>query len=102
VRVLLVEDDEAVAESLRRGLVRFGYDVERVATGSETLQARAVDLVLLDLGLPDTDGLDVCRSLRARSDVPIIVISARADEADRVAGLELGADDYVSKPFGVR
>jgi two-component system response regulator RegX3 len=102
VRVLLVEDDEPVARSLRRGLARYGYDVEWVATGAEALQAPKVDLVLLDLGLPDTDGLDVCRLLRARSDVPIIVISARSDEADRVAGLELGADDYVSKPFGVR
>jgi two-component system response regulator RegX3 len=102
VRVLLVEDDEPVAVSLRRGLVRYGYDVEWVPTGSEALRHHDVDLVLLDLGLPDVDGLDVCRLLRARSDLPIIVISARADEADRVAGLELGADDYVSKPFGVR
>lgn len=102
MRVLLVEDDEPVAASLRRGLARFGYDVEWVATGSEALRAGVVDLVLLDLGLPDTDGLDVCRALRARSDVPIIVVSARADEADRVVGLELGADDYISKPFGVR
>ncbi len=102
MRVLLVEDDEPVAKSLRRGLARYGYEVEWVATGSEALRAGSVDLVLLDLGLPDTDGLDVCRLLRARSDVPIIVISARSDEADRVAGLELGADDYVSKPFGVR
>jgi DNA-binding response OmpR family regulator len=98
----LVEDDEPVAVSLSRGLVRFGYDVEWVSTGAEALQAPPVDLVLLDLGLPDTDGLDVCRALRAHSDVPIIVISARSDEVDRVAGLELGADDYVSKPFGVR
>ena len=102
MRVLLVEDDEPVAVSLSRGLVRFGYDVEWVSTGAEALQAPPVDLVLLDLGLPDTDGLDVCRALRAHSDVPIIVISARSDEVDRVAGLELGADDYVSKPFGVR
>ena len=102
VRVLLVEDDEPVAMSLRRGLTRYGFEVAWVGTGAEALQASTVDLVLLDLGLPDTDGLDVCRSLRARSDVPIIVISARSDEADRVAGLELGADDYVSKPFGVR
>jgi two-component system response regulator RegX3 len=98
----LVEDDEPVAMSLRRGLVRYGYDVEWVSTGAEALQASPADLVLLDLGLPDTDGLDVCRSLRARSEVPIIVISARSDEVDRVAGLEIGADDYVSKPFGVR
>lgn len=102
MRVLLVDDDEPVAMSLKRGLVRYGYDVEWVSTGAQALQAPPVDVVLLDLGLPDTDGLDVCRSLRARSDVPIIVISARSDEADRVAGLELGADDYVSKPFGMR
>ncbi|WP_277207850.1 response regulator transcription factor [Isoptericola croceus] len=102
MRVLLVDDDEPVATSLRRGLVRYGYQVEWVATGAEALQAPPVDVVLLDLGLPDTDGLDVCRSLRARGDVPIIVISARGDEVDRVAGLELGADDYVPKPFGVR
>ncbi|MCF4121359.1 response regulator transcription factor [Antribacter sp. KLBMP9083] len=102
MRVLLVDDDEPVATSLRRGLIRYGYQVEWVTTGAEALQADPVDLVLLDLGLPDTDGLDVCRSLRARGDVPIIVISARSDEVDRVAGLELGADDYVSKPFGVR
>jgi DNA-binding response OmpR family regulator len=100
--VLLVEDDEPVARSLGRGLVRYGYQVEWVATGAEALQAPPADVVLLDLGLPDTDGLDVCRSLRARGDVPIIVISARGDEVDRVAGLELGADDYVPKPFGVR
>jgi DNA-binding response OmpR family regulator len=102
VRVLLVEDDESIATSLRRGLARYGYEVDWVATAAEALQAPRSDLVLLDLGLPDGDGLDVCRILRARSDVPIIVVSARSDEADRVVGLELGADDYVSKPFGVR
>jgi two-component system, OmpR family, response regulator RegX3 len=102
VRVLLVEDDEPVAESLRRGLGRYGFEVDWVRTGAEALAAEPAGLVLLDLGLPDTDGLDVCRELRARSDVPIIVISARADEVDRVVGLEIGADDYVSKPFGVR
>jgi two-component system, OmpR family, response regulator RegX3 len=102
VHVLLVEDDDSVAESLRRGLSRYGFDVEWVRTGHGALQAPPRDLVLLDLGLPDADGLDVCRELRARSDVPIIVISARADEVDRVVGLELGADDYVSKPFGIR
>ncbi len=102
MRVLLVEDDEPIARSLQRGLARYGYDVEWVASGAEALRAREVDVVLLDLGLPEIDGLDVCRSMRARGDVPIIIISARSDEADRVAGLELGADDYVSKPFGVR
>ncbi|MFJ9564686.1 response regulator transcription factor [Streptomyces fuscichromogenes] len=103
MRVLLVEDDEPVAESLRRGLRRYGFEVEWVTTGAAALAHSApCDLVLLDLGLPDTDGLDVCRALRRRGDLPIIVISARSDETDRVVGLELGADDYVSKPFGVR
>lgn len=102
VRVLLVEDDEPLAESLCRGLSRFGFEVDWVRTGAEAMTAEPAGLVLLDLGLPDIDGLDVCRELRARGDVPIIVISARADEVDRVVGLEIGADDYVSKPFGVR
>ncbi|WP_206784970.1 response regulator transcription factor [Amycolatopsis sp. MtRt-6] len=102
MRVLLVEDDQPIADSLRRGLVRYGYEVTWVRTGAEALAAEPADMVLLDLGLPDVDGLDVCRDLRARGDVPIIVISARADEVDRVVGLEIGADDYVSKPFGVR
>jgi len=101
--VLLVEDDEPIAESLTRGLSRYGFDVRWVRTGTEAL-ADEVDAasVLVDLGLPDMDGLDVCRGLRARGDVPIIVISARSDEVDRVVGLEIGADDYVTKPFGVR
>jgi two-component system, OmpR family, response regulator RegX3 len=102
MRVLLVEDDEPVAESLIRGLARYGYDVEWVSTAAAALAAGPADMVLVDLGLPDMDGLDVCRELRARGDVPIIVISARADEVDKVVGLEIGADDYVSKPFGVR
>jgi two-component system response regulator RegX3 len=103
VRVLLVEDDEPVAQSLRRGLVRYGFEVAWVATGGDALAHEApYDVVLLDLGLPDADGLDICKALRGRGDVPIIVISARIDETDRVVGLELGADDYVTKPFGVR
>ncbi|MDQ1028226.1 two-component system response regulator RegX3 [Streptomyces umbrinus] len=103
MRVLLVEDDEPVAQSLRRGLLRYGFEVAWVATGGDALAHEdPYDVVLLDLGLPDTDGLDVCKALRERGDVPIIVISARSDETDRVVGLELGADDYVTKPFGVR
>nr|WP_202477822.1 response regulator transcription factor [Streptomyces sp. SID5470] len=99
----MVEDDEPVAQSLRRGLIRYGFEVEWVSTGAAALGHEGpYDVVLLDLGLPDTDGLDVCRALRERGDVPIIVISARSDETDRVVGLELGADDYVTKPFGVR
>jgi two-component system, OmpR family, response regulator RegX3 len=102
VRVLIVEDEETIAEPLAEGLRREGFEVERAATGAEALAAPPVDLVLLDLRLPDLDGLDVCRELRARSSVPIIVVTARGEEADRVVGLELGADDYVVKPFGLR
>jgi two-component system, OmpR family, response regulator RegX3 len=102
VRVLVVEDEDAIAEPLAEGLRREGFEVERVATGGEALEAPEPDVVLLDLRLPDLDGFEVCRQLRARSDVPIIVVSARGEEVDRVVGLELGADDYVVKPFGLR
>ncbi len=102
MRVLVVEDEDAIAEPLVEGLRREGYDVVRVATGQEALDAEETDVVLLDLRLPDVDGFTVCRELRARSDVPIIVVSARGEEVDRVVGLELGADDYVVKPFGLR
>jgi two-component system response regulator RegX3 len=102
VRVLVVEDEDAIAEPLVEGLGREGYDVVRVATGQEALDADEADLILLDLRLPDIDGFTVCRELRARSDVPIIVVSARGEEVDRVVGLELGADDYVVKPYGLR
>ena len=100
--LLVVEDDHAIAKPLCRGLRREGFDVEWVTTGSAALAAAVPDLVLLDLGLPDTDGEAVCRELRRRSTVPIIVVTARSDELDRVALLELGADDYVVKPFGSR
>ncbi len=102
VRLLLVEDDDAIAGPLVKGLAREGFEVTRVATGADALAAGPADLVLLDLGLPDIDGYEVCRRLRAESEVPIIVITARGDEVDRVVGLELGADDYVVKPFGFR
>ncbi len=102
MRVLLVEDDDAIAAPLEEGLEREGLEVERVATGHGALAAADADLVLLDLGLPDLDGLEVCRQLRARSSVPVIVITARGEEIDRVVGLELGADDYIVKPFGFR
>lgn len=102
MRVLLVEDDDSIAEPLVRGLEREGFSVDRVATGEAALSAEPADVVLLDLGLPGMDGLDVCRALRARSDVPIIVVTARGEEVDRVVGLELGADDYMVKPFGFR
>jgi len=102
MRILVVEDDDAIAKPLAEGLRREGFDVSRVATGSAALAAPLPDLVLLDLRLPDVDGTEVCRLLRARSDVPIIVVTAKGEEVDRVVGLELGADDYVIKPFGFR
>jgi two-component system, OmpR family, response regulator RegX3 len=102
MRVLVVEDEEAIAEPLAEGLRREGFDVAIARTGGEALAAEAADIVLLDLRLPDMDGLDVCRQLRESSDVPIIVVTARGEEVDRVVGLELGADDYVVKPFGLR
>jgi two-component system response regulator RegX3 len=102
VKILIVEDEDAIAEPLAEGLAREGFEVARAATGAEALDAPDADVVLLDLRLPDVDGLDVCRALRARTDVPIIIVTARGEEADRVVGLELGADDYVVKPFGLR
>lgn len=102
VRLLLVEDDDAIAGPLVKGLGREGFDVTRVGTGVDALAAEPADLILLDLGLPDMDGYEVCRRMRAISEVPIIVITARGDEVDRVVGLELGADDYMVKPFGFR
>ncbi len=102
MEILVVEDDDAIAAPLTEGLRREGFAVSRVATGAAALTAPPADLVLLDLRLPDMDGTEVCRRLRARSDVPIIVVTAKGEEVDRVVGLELGADDYVVKPFGFR
>ncbi|WP_307844365.1 response regulator transcription factor [Actinospica acidithermotolerans] len=101
VRVLVVEDDEGIAHPLRRGLTRCGYLVETVATGRAALSARPADVVLLDLGLPDMDGLEVCRRLREHSDAAVIVVTARDGEVDRVVALDDGADDYLVKPFGL-
>ena len=98
----MVEDDDSISEPLCAGLRREGFDVVLARTAAEALDGAPGDLVLLDLGLPDLDGRVVCRELRARSDVPIIVVTARGDEIDRVMLLELGADDYVVKPFGFR
>ena len=102
MRILIVEDDDAIAKPLADGLRREGFEVTRVATGEEALEQQLPDLVLLDLRLPGIDGIEVCRRLRARSDVPIIVVTAKGEEIDRVVGLELGADDYIVKPFGFR
>ena len=104
MKVLLVEDDRAIAASVVEGLTADGHEVTHVATGGAALDAATndIDMVLLDLGLPDVDGRDVCTAIRQRSDVPIIMLTARGDEIDRVVGLELGADDYVTKPFSMR
>ncbi|MFM8516078.1 MAG: response regulator transcription factor [Actinomycetota bacterium] len=103
MKALVVEDDPAVAEPLIQGLQRNGIEVEHVVYAGEVLAASAgADVVILDLGLPDGEGLDVLRELRKHADIPVIIATARGDETDRIIGLELGADDYVVKPFSVR
>ncbi len=103
VRLLLVEDDRGIAEPLVDVLQGHGYTVRWVTTGAEALQDPGPGIVLLDLGLPDTDGTEVCRAVRAADpNRPIIVITARGEEDDRVRGLDGGADDYLVKPFGFR
>lgn len=99
----MVEDDPNMAVAVESGLKRHGFEVLLAATGTAGIRmATSVDLVLVDLGLPDLDGLEVCQRIRKVSDVPIIIVTARGDESDRVAGLELGADDYVVKPYSMR
>jgi DNA-binding response OmpR family regulator len=103
--ILLVDDEESVRKLLSFPLERDGYRVVQAADGEEALERFAedeIDLVVLDLMLPKLDGLEVCRRLRARSSVPIIMLTARGDELDKVVGLELGADDYITKPFSIR
>jgi DNA-binding response OmpR family regulator len=104
-RILLIEDDARLAEMIRDYLGQAGYRVERVEDGARglALQAReAFDAIVLDLMLPDMNGLDVCRAIRARAAVPILMLTARGDAMDRVIGLEVGADDYLPKPFEPR
>jgi DNA-binding response OmpR family regulator len=103
--VLVIEDDPTVAEVVARYLVREGYRVEVESDGAEGLRralANPPDLVVLDLMLPGLSGLEVCRRLRQAAPVPVIMLTARSDEVDRVTGLEIGADDYVAKPFSPR
>jgi DNA-binding response OmpR family regulator len=103
--VLVVDDDPTVSDVVRRYLERDGFVVESAADGAATLAAAAArppDLVVLDLGLPGLDGLEVCRQLRSHGPVPIVMLTARGSETDRILGLELGADDYVTKPFSPR
>jgi DNA-binding response OmpR family regulator len=102
VRILLVEDDDRVAAALRPALRRHGMTMVRLSGGREVVGHLAdIDVVLLDLNLPDIDGVDVCRTIRATSDVPIIIVSARGDVDDRILGLHTGADDYLVKPYDV-
>jgi two-component system response regulator RegX3 len=104
-RVLVVEDEESFSDALSYMLRREGYEVDVAATGPEALtsfERSGADLVLLDLMLPGLSGTEVCRELRSRSHVPIIMVTARDSEVDKVVGLELGADDYVTKPFSSR
>ena len=103
--ILVVEDDPTVCDVVTRYLEREGFVVEAVGDGEAALAAtkrRLPDLVILDIMLPRLDGFEVCRQLRARAPVPIIMLTARGEESDRIMGLELGADDYVSKPFSPR
>jgi DNA-binding response OmpR family regulator len=103
--VLVVDDEPAIVRLVRGYLERAGFAVVSAANGDDALRIFSrgqPDLVILDLGLPGTDGLDVARSMRRAGDTPIIMLTARAEESDRVAGLELGADDYVTKPFSAR
>ena len=104
-RILVVDDDPTVSEVVARYLERDGYAVETVSDGRTALDralAEPPDLVVLDLMLPGLDGLEVCRRLRALAPVPIVILTARGQESDRIVGLELGADDYVAKPFSTK
>jgi DNA-binding response OmpR family regulator len=104
-RILLVDDEQAVQKLLAFPLHQEGYEVIAATTGQEALdrfRENEFDLVVLDIMLPQVDGFEVCRQLRAKSSVPIIMLTAKADEFDKVLGLELGADDYITKPFSMR
>ena len=104
-RILLVDDEQSIQTLLSYPLRRDGYDVVQATDGQQALERfdeQSFDLVVLDLMLPKLDGLEVCRRLRGRSSVPIIMLTARSDEIDKVVGLELGADDYITKPFSLR
>src|SRR6266550_6486888 len=103
--ILVVEDEEAIAEAVRIRLVSEGYAVRVAHDGPEALRASAEerpDLVVLDLMLPGMDGLEVCRELQRDAWIPVLMLTARADEADKVAGFAVGADDYLTKPFSLR
>jgi two-component system, OmpR family, response regulator RegX3 len=102
VNVLVIEDDEPIALALVNGLRRAGFVAESVGSAAAALNALPTEFILLDLSLPDRDGVDLFHSLREVTTAPIIMVTARGSEEDRISGLDLGADDYVVKPFGVR
>ena len=103
-RILVVEDEENISETLRYNLTREGYEVSQASTGTEALdmaRQRHPDVILLDLMLPEMSGLEVCRVLRAEMSTPIVMLTAKGSELDKVVGLQVGADDYVTKPFSL-
>ncbi|WP_370316037.1 response regulator transcription factor [Sagittula sp.] len=105
MKILIVDDDPSLRDLLRLALERAGHTVICAADGALALThagRETPDLIVLDIGLPEMDGFEVCRRLRARSDVPVLFLTARDDEVDRIVGLEMGADDYLAKPFGGR
>jgi two-component system, OmpR family, catabolic regulation response regulator CreB len=104
-RILIIEDEQAIADTLIYALRTEGFETEHRLLGRDGLEAVAgggLDLLILDIGLPDINGFDLCRELRRSSDLPVLILTARSDEIDRIVGLELGADDYVVKPFSPR
>jgi DNA-binding response OmpR family regulator len=103
-RILVVEDEQNIASFISAYLEKAGYQVERAATGQEAIERAGGEpaLVVLDLNLPDMDGLEVCRAIRAKGQTPILMLTARDDDVDKIVGLEVGADDYMTKPFNPR
>ncbi|MFF5111028.1 response regulator transcription factor [Streptosporangium sp. NPDC000509] len=101
MRITIIEDDDRVARGLVTVLAQAGFEVHRIATAAEAVRAAPSDVVLVDLGLPDGDGLDVIRRLRDRPETAVIAVTARSEEHERVRGLRAGADDYIVKPFGI-
>ncbi len=104
-KILVVDDEPNIIELTKLYLEREGYEVEGVSSGQEALARRSAfrpDLIILDLMLPDIDGFEVCREIRAKSDIPILMLTARKEDVDKIVGLELGADDYFTKPFNPR
>src|SRR3954468_11222696 len=105
MQVLVVEDDPRISDVLEYALKAEGYDVQKAQRGREAIEMAkrsAPGLIVLDVGLPDIDGFEVCRSIRKFSDVPVLFLTSRGDEIDRIVGLELGGDDYLIKPFSTR